>query len=114
VPIAALILGIVGILFNLVPVVGFFIGGPLSLVALILGILGRKKAAAENAPTGMATAGMAMGIVGLALGVIFFVACSLCAAAVNKSAQESLNDPAFKKSMEDFNKQMQDNMKENK
>jgi hypothetical protein len=113
VAIASLILGILGI------VSGFFTVGfggmGLGLIALILGILGRKKAAAENQPKGMATAGMVLGIVGLALGVIFFVTCSLCVAAVNKSATEMQkqmeNDPNFKKSMDDFNKQLQESMK---
>ena len=111
--IASLILGILGVVSSFFTV-GFG-GMGLGLIALILGILGRKKAAAENQPKGMATAGMVLGIVGLALGVIFFVTCSLCVAAVNKSAAEMQkqmeNDPNFKKSMDDFNKQLQDSMK---
>jgi len=110
--IAALILGIVGLLASLFTA---GIGGlPFGLVALILGILGRKKAAAENAPTGMATAGMVMGIISLALGAVLFIMCSLCVGAAVKGAQEAQkqmeeqmkNDPNLKKSMDDFQKQL--------
>jgi hypothetical protein len=44
------------------------------LVGLILGIIGRKKAAEVGAPTGMATAGLVMSIIGLA-GAILVIVC---------------------------------------
>ncbi len=110
--IAALILGILGIIANFFTV---GIGGAIfGLIALILGILARKKAVAENAPTGVATGGLVTGIISLALGVVFFVACSLCVAAAGqgmKEAQKQMeeqmkNDPNMKKAMDDFNKQL--------
>ena len=42
--ITALVCGIVGILFCLVPITGPFIGGPLSIVAIIFGAVGAKRA----------------------------------------------------------------------
>jgi hypothetical protein len=65
-------LGICG----LVPWVGF----GTALVGLILGIIGRKKAAEVGAPTGMATAGIVMSIIGLA-GAVLVIVCFIALAA---------------------------------
>jgi hypothetical protein len=86
--IASLILGILGVLSSFFTV-GFG-GMGLGLVALILGILGRKGAQGRDEPTGMATAGMVLGIVGLAFGVIFFVTCSLCVSAMKQNVEEAM------------------------
>jgi hypothetical protein len=102
--VAALVLGIIGVLFSLFPGVGYFIGIPLSLIALILGVLGRKKAAAAQQPTGAATGGMVTGIIGLVFGILMFVVCALCVSAANKGlkeAAEKMNDPAFQKQMQE-------------
>lgn len=64
--IASLVLGIVGILgcCTLVP----------SILAIVFGVLGRKKATQGLATNGgMATAGMILGIVGLVAGVIYLI-----------------------------------------
>jgi hypothetical protein len=81
--VAALVLGILGTLCSL-SVMGFLPGVLLSIVALVLGILGRKQAVNESRPTGMATAGMVLGIVGLAVGVLLFLAFAACVGSVNK------------------------------
>jgi len=62
--IASLILGILSLCAS----VGWFCGGPLSIVGLILGFLGRKPAS-----KGLATAGIILSAVGLVLTVIFFI-----------------------------------------
>ena len=85
--IASLILGILGVLSSFFTV-GFG-GMGLGLLALVFGILGRKGAMERGQPTGMATAGLVLGIVGLAMGVIFFVTCSLCVAAVKQNVEEA-------------------------
>ena len=61
--VAALVLGIIGTLFSL-NWLTVWVGGPMAIVALVLGILARKQLAAEGKPTGMATAGLVLGIVG--------------------------------------------------
>ncbi|MSP63235.1 MAG: DUF4190 domain-containing protein [Myxococcales bacterium] len=114
--IASLILGIIGLLGSIFGAgFGIFVGGPFALIAMILGILGRKNLKAQNQPTGMATAGMALGIVGLALGVVFFAACMYCAKVggdMGKEMQKQMeNDPALKKSMDDFNKALKEGAK---
>jgi uncharacterized membrane protein len=62
--IASLILGILSLCAS----VGWFCGGPLSIVGLILGFLGRKPAT-----KGLATAGIILSAVGLVLTIIFVI-----------------------------------------
>lgn len=79
--IASLVLGIVSLVFIFT---GNFalLGVAAGIVGLVLGISARK----EN-PSGMATAGIVMSVIGLALCVLSFLACVACvglfASAVN-------------------------------
>lgn len=65
----ALVCGIIGIVGGWIPYVGY-----VTLIASILGIVfgvkGRKENAAAGQPTGMATAGLVLGIVGVGLTVL--------------------------------------------
>ncbi|MCL2587863.1 MAG: DUF4190 domain-containing protein [Oscillospiraceae bacterium] len=70
--IAALVLGII----SLVPLVPFPIGPISAVVGIVLGVLARKKASEAGTPTGMATAGMVLSIIGLALSIIFWAFCA--------------------------------------
>ncbi len=76
--IAALVLGILGIVGAWIPVVKYF-----TLVCAILGIIfgvkARQKAAAAGVPTGLATAGFVLGIIGAALDLLGII-CVGCAA----------------------------------
>ena len=58
-PIAALVLGIVGLVLSLVPCLGMY-AIPLTLIAIILGALGMKA----HTGRGMAIAGLVCGIIG--------------------------------------------------
>jgi Domain of unknown function (DUF4190) len=108
--VAALVLGIIGTVFSLIGFT-FWIGIPLGVVALILGIIGRKSAGTNNQPTGMATAGMVLGIVGLVIGILMWVLCGLMVSGARKGL-EGLNDPklnqefnkAFEKALEESQK----------
>ena len=62
--IVSLILGILSLCAS----VGWFCGGPISVVGLILGFLGRKSSG-----KGLATAGIILSAVGLLLTVIFII-----------------------------------------
>jgi uncharacterized membrane protein YeaQ/YmgE (transglycosylase-associated protein family) len=115
--VAALVLGILGTLFSL-SWLTVWVGAPLAILALVLGVLARKQLTAENKPTGMATAGMVLGIVGTALAVLIFAICASCAAAVGtaskqianeaeKAAEQQKNkefDEAFKKAIDESKK----------
>ena len=85
--VAALVLGIIGTLFSL-NWLTVWVGGPMAIIALVLGILARKQAAAEGRPTGMATAGMVLGIVGTTVALLIFAVCASCAAAVGTAGKQ--------------------------
>lgn len=100
--IAGLVLGIVGI------VLGFFGGWmsvvalPVSIVGLVVSVIGGKKMKAANEPSGMATAGLVLGIIAVVISAILFFTCGLCticvaagSSAVNsatKDAADALED----------------------
>ena len=70
--VASLVLGIIGV------VVGFFggwawIGAILGIIGLILGVMGKKEA-----PSSMATAGIVLSIIAIALGLINHCVLCLC------------------------------------
>jgi|GEM_PF-2569079 len=60
--IAALVLGILGLVVSIIPFIGMY-ALPLAVIAVILGALGRKKI-----PSGLATAGLILGLLGTAIG----------------------------------------------
>lgn len=68
-PIAALVLGIVGLLFALIPCLGMY-ALPLTVLAVIFGAVGMKKQAGK----GMAIAGLVCGIVGTAVAAYWLYA----------------------------------------
>ena len=92
--VASLVLGVLAI------VLAFFPVGPVQLVAvvigvvsLILGIVGRKNAQAQSLPTGVATAGIVVGIIGFILAAALFATCTACRYYfANKITQELKSD----------------------
>lgn len=98
--VAALVLGIIGTLFALIPGL-FWVAIPLALIGLILGVVGRKAAAANNQPTGTATAGMVLGIIGLVIGVAMWVICGMMVSSAKKGFEKALNDPELQKKLND-------------
>ncbi|MES0489060.1 MAG: hypothetical protein ABUK01_03650 [Leptospirales bacterium] len=80
--IASLVLGIIGVAWILVPIPGtFWIGVILGVIAIVLGVLGKK----EEGGAGKAKAGMILGIVAVIVNIAFYV---LCMAAVAGVANE--------------------------
>ena len=69
--IAALVLGIVAIVFSFIGL--SMIGLILGIVGIVLAIIGKKKN-----PTGMATAGLVLSIIGTVLCALIFIACAAC------------------------------------
>jgi tRNA_anti-like len=90
--VAALVLGIIGTLFSLIPGL-FWIGCILGLIALVLGIFGRKAAVAAGQPAGTATAGMVLGIVGLIIGVLMWVLCSMMISGAKRGIEDAMKNP---------------------
>ena len=77
--IAALVCGILGIVGSWIPVVTYFTT-VFAILGLVFGLKGRKLSiAAYGKPSGMATAGFVLGIIGCAfavLGIICVIACA--------------------------------------
>ena len=55
-----------------------YIDTPLAIVAIVLGVLAKKKLAETNSPAGMAIAGIILGAVGLAWGIACIIMCVAC------------------------------------
>ena len=77
--IAALVCGILGLIGGFIPIVYYFTF-ILSILGIVFGAKGKKQAVAASEPTGMATAGLVLGIVGVSLSVLGILcsACALC------------------------------------
>ena len=75
--IAALVLGILGIVGGWIPIVTYFTF-VCAILGIIFGVKGRKKSEAiYGKPSGLATAGFILGIIGTACGVIGLI-CTAC------------------------------------
>ncbi|MDR2864815.1 MAG: hypothetical protein LBV68_04305 [Spirochaetaceae bacterium] len=74
--VAGLVLGILSALGAFIPFVGFF-AWVIGVVGIVLSVLGKKKLIAEGSPTGIATAGLVLSIIGTALAVVGFI-CAVC------------------------------------
>jgi hypothetical protein len=79
--IAALVCGILGIVGGAIPTVQYFTG-ILAILAIFFGVTERKKALLAGLPTGMATAGMVLGIIAVALTVIAIIIIAIFAGAL--------------------------------
>ncbi len=120
--VAALVLGIISTLLALNPFI-FFIAVPLGILALVLGIVGRKAALANHTQAGPATAGMILGIVACCVSLMLVLFCSMVIRSAKKAVDETISKPiqeaiekakkdpefdeAFKKAMEDAAKRQQ-------
>lgn len=89
---------IVGLVLGIISAVIAWWGLWISIVALVCGIIGiifavkgKKAAKAAGQPTGLATAGLVLSIIGTCLAGIGFIACGLCTLCA-KSAESALNN----------------------
>ncbi len=82
-------LSIAGFTLAIVGLVLSFFGGwfsiialPTSIVGLVLSVIGGKKLRANDQKSGMATAGLVVGIIAVVFSGIFFFTCGICALVV--------------------------------
>lgn len=79
--IAALVLGILGIIGGFIPIVCYFTT-VCAILGIVLGAKGRQMSAAANGTaSGLATAGLVLGIIGTAFAVLGLI-CTVCSVAV--------------------------------
>lgn len=84
--VAALVLGIIGAVFGWFGTLGI-VALVCSIVGIVLAVIGRKKSRiALGRPSGMATAGLVLSIIGTALAAIGVIACFACAACIGSAA----------------------------
>lgn len=82
--IGALVVGIIGLITVWVPFLGIVLG----LVALVLGIVGRKKANETGVGGGMAIAGLIMGVLAILGGILWIVFVAALFNAADQQLQE--------------------------
>jgi hypothetical protein len=85
--IAGFVVSLIGLLISWIAVAGLVV----SLVGLILAIFGRRQARERGAPSGLATAGLVIGIIA----VISSVAWTVVEIAVVNDTSNNLNDITF-------------------
>lgn len=103
--IAALVLGIIGIaggwifgaIFALIPALNIIFSLTVfacAILGIVLGVKGRKKSvAATGKSSGLATAGLVLGIIGVSLGALSLI-CNICTACTICAAGNAANDLA--------------------
>ncbi len=84
--IASLVLGIVGLVFAIIPGFGW-LGGILGVVGIILAVVAKK----QGATGGAATAGLVLSIIAAALGLILYIACVACVKAAGSALEDVAN-----------------------
>lgn len=76
--VAGFVLSIAGLVLGFLSGVFSIVGLPASIVGLILAIKAGKKARAQGLPTGIATAGLVIGIIAVVISTITFFTCGIC------------------------------------
>jgi len=79
--VASMVLGILSLLVMWIPVIGI-VAVPMSLIGVILGASSKKSLTAQGKPTGVATAGIVMSVIALAISILFTLVCAACLAAI--------------------------------
>ena len=89
--IAGLVLGIVGIVFAFLGTWFSVISLPVAIVGLVLSVMGGKALKAAGEASGIATAGLVLGIIATVFAAISFFTCGICTICVATSANELEN-----------------------
>ncbi len=76
--IAGLVLSIAGLVLGFLSGIFSILGLPCSIVGLVMAVTGGKKLRANNMPSGIATAGLVVGIIAVVISAITFFTCGLC------------------------------------
>ena len=89
--VAALVCGLLGIIGSFVPVVKYFTL-VLAILGIVFGVIGKKKAAeAGSTNTGLATAGLVLGIIGTAFSLVGVICALACVGATGAAADTVIN-----------------------
>ena len=75
---AGFVLSIVGVVFGLLSGIFSIVGLPIAIVGLCLAVSGGKALKRNEQPTGIATAGLVLGIIAVVFTTIAFFTCGIC------------------------------------
>lgn len=88
--VAALVCGLLGIIGSFIPIVKYFTL-VLAILGIVFGVIGKKKAAESgNTNTGLATAGLVLGIIGTAFSAVGVICALACVGAASAAADSSV------------------------
>ena len=85
--IAGLVLGIISAIGGWIPGLNYF-AWALGILGIVLSVIGRSKAVKESQPTGTATAGLVLSIIGTAISVIGAICTLVCVGAATSALGE--------------------------
>ena len=83
--VAGFVLSLVGLVLSFLGGIFSIIALPVSIVGLVLAVIGGKKYKANGEKSGLATAGLVLGIIAVSLSAIFFFTCGICALVIASS-----------------------------
>ena len=87
--VAGLVLGICSVVVGLI--INGWVGLICGIIGIVLSVMGRNKAKAAGAPTGMATAGLVCSIIATAIIAVVFLAAIICVSAAEAALGDALN-----------------------
>ena len=90
--IAGMVLGIVAIVFGFLGKWFSVLALPMAIVGLVLSVIGGKALKAAGQPSGIATAGLVLGIIAVVLTSIFFFTCGICTICIASELNAAAND----------------------
>ena len=90
--VAGFVLGIVAIVFGILG--GWFsiLCLPMAIVGLVLSVIAGKNLKAAGQPTGLATAGLVIGIVATVFCAISFLTCGVCTLCFADAVEDAVNN----------------------
>ncbi len=87
---AGFVLSIVGLVLSFFGTWFSILALPASIVGLVLSVIGGKKLKANDQKSGLATAGLVVGIIAVVFSAIFFFTCGICALCVADTVNDLL------------------------
>ena len=87
--VAGLVLGICSVAVGLI--INGWVGLICGIVGIVLSVMGRNKAKAAGAPTGMGTAGLVLSIIGTAIIAVVVISAIVCVSAAESALKDALN-----------------------
>ena len=76
--IAGFVLSLLGVVFGLMNGIFSIVGLPISVIGLSLAVSGGKELKRNDQPSGIATAGLVLGIIAVVFTTITFFTCGIC------------------------------------